>query len=131
MWYIVCVDDRMGLLFGGRRLSRDRVQMARMRQAIGERSLYALPFSASLFGEGNVTILSDASLRPENGALFVEDRDPTPLLQKGDTLIVYRWGRHYPSDLRMSADLSTYRLLSSVAFAGSSHEEMLEEMYAV
>ncbi|MBQ7315092.1 MAG: hypothetical protein IJW83_03710 [Clostridia bacterium] len=131
MTYVVCVDDRMGMLFGGRRLSRDREQLKRMRRTLGNRSLYILPYSAKLFEETSVCITDDPAMRKEGCALFLEEYDPAPYLRKGDHLLVYHWGRHYPSDLRMSVDLSRMRRLSSCTFVGSSHSEMLEEEYEI
>ncbi len=131
MTYIVCVDDRMGMTFGGRRLSRDRVMLARMKDAVAHARLYTLPYSEPLFAEREVRITTDAAWRDEEAALFLETVDPTPYLRRGDRLLVYHFGRHYPSDMSLGLDLRTQRLLSTTPFVGSSHPEMLEEVYEI
>lgn len=132
MTFAVCIDDRGGMAFMGKRLSRDRVQLERLFSLVGEGVLLVTPYSERLVeGFPRVRVVSDVRVREENTVLFLETVDPTPLLRSGDTLAVYRFGRHYPSDLRLVADLSRMELLSACAFVGSSHPDMTETLYRV
>ena len=45
----VCIDDRNGLLFNRRRLSRDRAQQEDLLALCGEKPLWLAPFSVPLF----------------------------------------------------------------------------------
>lgn len=132
MIYAVCIDDRGGMAFLGKRLSRDRVQLARLRALVGEGTLLVTPYSEKLVEDfPRVRVTEDLYTRAENTVFFLETADPTPLLESGDTLAVYRFGRHYPSDLRLAADLSRMELVSACAFVGSSHPDMTETLYRV
>lgn len=132
MIYAVCIDDRGGMAFMGKRLSRDRVQLERLFSLVGEGELLVTPYSERLVeGFPRVRTVRDVRERAQDAVLFLETVDPTPLLQGGDTLAVYRFGRHYPSDLRLTADLSRMELVSACAFVGSSHPDMTETLYRV
>ena len=132
MIYAVCIDDRGGMAFMGKRLSRDRVQLARLFALVGDGTLCVTPYSTKLVdGFPRVRVTDDVRVREENTVLFLEAVDPTPLLRTGDILAVYRFGRHYPSDLRLTADLSRMDIVSECAFVGSSHPDMTETLYCV
>ena len=45
----ICLEDRNGLLFNGRRLSRDRAQQEDLMTVCGAGRLWISPFSAPLF----------------------------------------------------------------------------------
>lgn len=127
MILIACVDDRNGLQFHGRRLSRDRVVTARILERAGGR-LWAAPPSAVLFPAG--TVIADAQFLTRAGAAdacFVEtdaQPDPTQIAQ----VILYRWGRAYPADVHFHLP-EGMRLVSSTVFAGFSHPAVTEEIY--
>ena len=135
MHCIVCIDDRMGISFGGRRQSRDRVLCEDVVKTVRERGgmLYLSSYSAPLFdgmstAEARVseTYLADAG---ENDFCFCERESLAPCLENIQTLIVYRWNRHYPSDKKLDVDLSGFTLQSRCDFAGSSHDNITKEVY--
>ena len=49
------------------------------------------------------------------------------LLSSAEKLIVYRWNRIYPSDVK--AELSGWQKVSEDDFIGSSHDKITEEIY--
>ena len=135
MHLIVCVDDRMGMTFGGRRQSRDRLLCEDVVWTVRQRGglLYASPYSAPLF-EGmaaDVLRVSDTYLTDAGAAdfCFCEREKPSSVQSLVDTLTVYRWNRHYPSDRKLDLDLSRYQRIEASEFAGSSHEKITKEIY--
>lgn len=132
MTVIVCVDDQMGMAFGGRRVSRDKILTARILEITKYARLFVSPYSAPLFeGADNVTVsenfLSDAA---DGDFSFAETTDPAPYCASAERIIIYRWNRRYPSDLKFtySPEESGRRLVSTTDFAGSSHEKITEEI---
>lgn len=131
---ILCLDDRNGMLFAGRRQSRDRKvteDIGRMVKEAGAK-LWISPFSARLFEE--------SSFQPEIDEAFMEKAEPEdyclvenlPLAayeEEITSLIVYRWNRHYPADFRLDLDLNEWQLQSRSDFVGFSHECITKEEY--
>ena len=130
MKLIVCVDDRMGLAFGGKRQSRDRVLIADMLRYVGGAPLYISPYSEMLFaGEENLVVTDAPMERAGENYVFIEAASPQMYENEIDELVLYRWGRHYPSDFCLTLDLSKMKLTESCEFAGSSHDNIIKEVY--
>lgn len=136
MTLIACIDDRGGLAFHRRRLSRDRVLCARILALAGTGNLRLSPYSLPLFGslphEGALLAGEDC-LEQAAGEdfCFVEREDPGPWLDRADKLVLFRWNRTYPFDLRFPREaLDRHWVLTGTAdFPGSSHEKITEEWY--
>ena len=134
MTVIVCLEDRGGMLFNRRRLSRDRVLTAdavAFAKAEGKR-LSINSFSEKLFEEYSNFITVDENFLDSDAAVcFVENKALAPHLQRIDRLVIYRWNRTYPFDTAIDIDVSTapWRLLSREEFAGYSHEKITKEIY--
>lgn len=135
MTIIVCVDDRMGQAFHRRRLSRDRVLCARVLALAGGHALRMSPYSARLFeGAEFPGLLAQEDYLAQAGGddlCFVELEDLSPWLARADRLVLYRWNRAYPSDLKFPAGaLDTgWRQTGTTDFPGSSHDTITEEIY--
>ena len=128
---IVVLDDKNGMLFNHRRQSRDRVLTERIIEVCGGK-LVVNAYSAGLFAGTNAELIvsEDPLLTAKPGEwCFSEDRSPASVADKIEKLVVYRWNRVYPSDLKFDFDLSALHLLSSTDFAGYSHEKLTEEVY--
>ena len=132
MRLIVCLDDNGGMMFNHRRQSRDRVLIADVLQHVGDATLWVSPYSAPLFGE-NIPSLRVTSnpleTAGEHDYCFLED---TPLPQTLDgvgELVIYRWNRLYPSDVRFTCDTSSFSFVESTAFVGSSHDNITKEIW--
>lgn len=133
MTVVVCVDERGGMMFGGKRQSRDRVLRARIAGKTKEKNLIVSPYSAAQFeGERDLTV-SDTPFEAAGAEdfVFVEDKDMTAHIGIIDSFIIYKWNRLYPSDAPFPFDLESagFRLVSSEDFKGSSHERITEEVY--
>ena len=128
----VCIEDRGGMLFHRRRLSRDRAVAADLLREAGEGRLWISPYSLPLFPEGAAGLCpaEDFLERAGPGELcFVEDRPCAPWAGKAERLILYRWNRRYPADLYFDIPLESWRLLERTEFPGSSHKLLTKEVY--
>ncbi len=130
MTVIVCLDAHNGLLFNGRRQSRDRLVIEDILSTVRGRRLLAAPFSAPLFA-GAELLLDEAflTLAEAEDFCFVEDRALMPQLTRIDALLVYRWNRAYPADVFFDLPLETWRLVETTEFKGTSHECITREVY--
>lgn len=130
MKLIVCIDDQNGMAFNHRRQSRDRVLIERIETLTAGSKLRMAPYSHKLFSGEN--IVASAGYLAEAGAddyCFAELDDVMPYEDKIQKAIVFRWNRHYPSDVRFGIDLSNWHLVASEEFPGSSHEKITMEVY--
>ncbi len=128
---IVCLDDKNGIQFNKRRLSRDSVLCDRILAMTKDATLWMNAYSAKLFSSDSIKV--DEQFLDSAGSgdyCFVEDDAFLPFSGQFETVIVYRWNRLYPSDVKIDTDfLSEMKLVGSVDFKGSSHERITEEIY--
>ena len=133
MTVVLCIDDSGGMMFNHRRQSRDRYVYA---DIVKEKFsvLRMKEYSAPLFSDETVeTAVSERFLDDaEKGDLcFVEDEDITPYLPSIRRVILYRWNRRYPYDMKFETDLDTegFSLKETNEFSGYSHEKITKEVY--
>ena len=132
---VVCVDEKNGMMFHGRRQSQDRIMRENLLQECRGKRLYMNEYSARLFkdDEGAEIIVSENSLKDagEGDFCFAEDMDINDYVQKIETLILYKWNRCYPADFFLSGILSdgNWILDRTEAFKGYSHERITKEVY--
>lgn len=128
---VVCVDDRDGMLFHGRRQSRDRAQQADL-LALCPGRLWVNGYSAKLFAGQEGRLRVDEAFLDRAGPgewCFVEDRPLSPAADRLEGLVIYRWNRAYPADLRLDMALDGFTLVSQEEFPGTSHERITREYY--
>ena len=131
MRLILCLDERGGLSFYGRRLSRDVAVCRRILELSRGAELWMSPGSQPLFIslEGNVFACEDYLDRAGEGAFcFAETQLPD--MSRVQTLYVFRWGRHYPSDVRFFPEEFGFSIISEEQFSGKSHDKITLEVYA-
>ena len=131
MILVVCLDENNGLMFNKRRQSRDRVLISDLLCTAGEGTVCISPYSAPLFPEADrrVRVCNEPHLAAVEGELcFCEDFDPRLCADRIEGLIIYRWNRLYPSDVRFELDLSDFRLVDTQSFTGSSHDMITKEI---
>ena len=117
MTVFVCIDDTMGMAFNGRRQSRDSAVVEDILRSCGGMPQMDAR-SEKLFGAGE---------RVED-AYFMEFSCQEEVLQKAETLVLYRWNRAYPADVKFTMPKG-FTLKESREFAGSSHEKITREEY--
>ena len=131
---IVCIDDKNGMMFHHRRLSRDRLLLADVQHLHCGRQLWMNAYSAALFADGQerVTVAEDFLYRASPGDFcFVEDAPLLPVIERIETIYLYRWNRAYPADLYLDLLPEQYSWICSERkdFAGFSHLKITREHY--
>lgn len=135
MTLITCIDDRGGQAFHRRRLSRDRALCARVLELAGTGPLRLSPYSLPLFEAfPSAPLLAGEDFLSQTAGdelCFAEREDLTPWLDRADKLVLFRWNRTYPFDLRFPLEELEKRwaLAGRLDFPGSSHEKITEETY--
>lgn len=130
MTLYVCLDDRGGMCFGGRRQSRDAALLSDL--AAGLPGVLTIdPFSEKLIASAGIPYVLTEETIPENAHFFLENRSPEALLPSAESIVIYRWNRHYPSDVRWEgapADFG-FVLKETSEFPGKSHKIITKEVY--
>ncbi len=134
MKIIVCIDERFGMLFFGKRLSRDSVLLNDMKEHIGEGRLYCHPYSEKLLGSAEIKYKSRENFLDKaksDDYCFVENMHIRAYMDEVSELVIYNWNRHYPSDMQLDIIPGTFglKLAEKRDFAGSSHERITKEIY--
>lgn len=133
MRILVCLDDKNGMLFNRRRQSQDRLVRQRMAELTAGGVLRLSPYSARQFEPGtipNALICEDFLTQAKPGDwCFVEDRSLGPYEDRIETLVVFRWNRVYPADLRLDIPLDRWTLTETEKFPGHSHKTITMEVY--
>lgn len=130
----VCLDDRDGLCFGGRRLSKDIRQREDMLALTAPGPLWMSHYSAAQFDAlPDFAAVDDGFLdkAQEDEWCFVEREDVTAVADKITQVAVYRWNRRYPSDRKFPTALFSgrWQLICRREFPGKSHEIITLEVY--
>lgn len=158
MRIIVCVDNRMGMCFNGRRVSRDRVVSEDILEMVRGNVVWMAPEAEKLFEKtlrakeeecqkpGPGKKMQDAD-RLENEKMWKIDRNFLEKAEEKDfcfvegenmagyegkitEIILYKWNRDYPADLFFEVDLSAWELKERKEFSGYSHEKITREIYS-
>lgn len=134
MKLIVCLDERRGMAFAGRRQSKDRCVTEDILRETAGGTLYVTSYTAKLFeGSGaRLEIAADPLAAAEGdrtATVFLETVAPPRQCEEIDAVTVYLWGRTYPRDLSFDTDLSRFTRRASVTFKGNSHEMITKEIY--
>lgn len=133
MKLIVCVDDKLGMLYNKRRQSKDRLLRADMLEVTRGSKLWMNAYSAGQFEDASNICIDEDFLEkagPEEYC-FVENADIVPYADGVRGVIVYRWNRTYPSDRKFPMELfaDSWKQADAVDFAGSSHDTITREVY--
>lgn len=131
---VVCLDDRLGMTFNGRRQSRDRVLCEDVIKDAAGGTLLMAEFSKNLFLPMDAPFICAEDfldMAKEGDTCFVENRPLSSYADKIERLVIYRWNRHYPSDMTFDIipEGEGFRLVETKEFAGSSHEKITKEIY--
>lgn len=129
MQVIITVENRNGMLFNHRRVSRDQKISEWILAYCKEKRLWMNAYSAKLFENNPQIRVSETFLEQKDAICFVEDQDVTPYLPEIDTIILFHWNRDYPADFFFTVDLSEWNRIHQEEFAGKSHEKITMEVY--
>lgn len=121
MKIIVCIDDRMGMMFNKRRISQDRI----VREVIKNmnETIYMNEYSFQLYQDtlDNVIVDEEFIKHAQNHYCLIENTSIKDYQDDIDEIILFKWNRSYPADMYLDIDLSKYKLMSEEEFEGSSH----------
>lgn len=136
MKLIVCVDDKFGMLFGGRRQSKDCALRENMLELTQNSLLWMNAYTAAQFEDKADNIRIDEACLEKVGAeeyCFAENSDIVPYADRVRCVILYHWNRTYPSDSRFPIELfaDRWHLESVTEFSGTSHETITREVYVL
>ncbi len=121
------VDNRMGLSWMGKRLSKDAAFRRRLLELSGG-NLRMSPYSAKQFAESvyaGTDYLSGA--RPGEWC-FAENGDYLAWAQEMEKVYLFRWNRDYPADVFFTFP-GEWHLARTEDFPGTSHETITMEVY--
>ncbi|MBO5286796.1 MAG: ribonuclease Z [Clostridia bacterium] len=129
MTVIACIDDNNGMLFGGKRQSRDSKVLEDIQRSFSP--VVILPFSEKMIGASGVDyILKDTVDKVrDDETVFLENVDLKTIENRISRLIIYKWNRKYLSDFKFNLDLGKYERKSVCDFSGSSHDKITREVY--
>ena len=130
----ICLDDRDGYCFAGRRQSQDARQREDLLAMAAPGPLWMSSYSAAVFEElPDFVIVDDQFLRKANQDdwCFVERENVDEIAPEVTKLAIYRWNRHYPSDKKFPMELFSGPWKQSLCreFPGKSHEIITVEVY--
>lgn len=132
MRVIACVEDKMGMSFNRRRVSRDSEISRDILNMCQGKALYMEETSCKLFEDEKpdnlVVVKRFDSEELKDAYCFIED------MQKADEklveeVILYRFNRRYPADRYFNIELKNWALVSQKEFTGSSHDKITKEIY--
>ncbi|MBQ9521911.1 MAG: ribonuclease Z [Oscillospiraceae bacterium] len=132
---ITVIDDGGGLMFNHRRQSQDRILRERILALSDGSRLWMNAYTRKQFDntESDAISVDEDFLRkaPDGDFCFVENVPLLPVLERVERVILFRWNRAYPSDMKLDLDLSAppWTLVETVEFPGYSHEKITEEVY--
>ena len=131
MKLICCIDNNYGMMFNNRRVSRDRAQVLNLLELLGEEKIYITDFSKNIFDNENYTAITLDEIQNLNDDNYFFDENilPSKLENVLSNIILYKWNRDYPSDLKFDINLSKWKLIETIDFSGFSHEKITREIY--
>jgi len=127
MTLYICLDDRNGLQFNQRRQSRDSAVLEDIRANLTG-PLGITSFSEKLIRDAGIPYILDPETPTD---FFAEELPAEELLAQTGKIVLYRWNRHYPSDVKWEPDLEGlgFALTETTEFPGTSHEKITREVY--
>ncbi len=133
MKIIICIDERLGFSFNGRRQSRDRALTRDIVNSANGRRIIIEKHSALLFeeagialSENNIIIKDSYSEVADGDIVFLENFADESFLLLADELVLYSWNRHYPATKKLDRAFleANFELCESFEFSGNSHEKL-------
>ena len=134
MTVIICLDDRGGMKFNGRRQSSDARVVKDIERVVEDGVLYISDYSEELFEDSEASVIvlpNPLEAEGSDSFAFVEGGSLKAYAEKIERLIIYKWNRHYPSDERCDLDPARagLRPISRREFKGEAHEKITREDY--
>ena len=129
----MCLDEKFGMMFNGRRQSKDRALRQRLLTLANGKCLRMDVYSQKQFewlpdstyvGEDFLQTAGDSDI------CFVENPAYMDQPESVDKVILYCWNRHYPADQFLPERFLEHFLLTHTCdFVGNSHDVITEKIY--
>ena len=134
MTVIVCISDGGGMMFNKRRQSRDAAVIENIAQLVGDGAVFISDFSINLFSDSTLSVIAASdplAAADKEDFVFIEDRGIKNYIPKITRLVIYRWNRSYPADIKLDIDAASLgmKLTHSIDFKGKSHEKITREIW--
>lgn len=133
MKVIVCIDERGGVCFHGRRVSQDRHQREDVLNHYGDEGLLMKESASHLYGiNDSVTVIQDWRDELTECRWWVtEDTEFLCWEDQLKEIVIYQWNRTYPFDEKLPVPLDgrIWKCIEKRQFSGSSHEKIDMEHY--
>lgn len=130
MKLILCLDDRNGLAFNRRRLSRDAEVCRRIVQLAGADRLWMNGYSYKLFEPLTAAAAVDEDFLEKAGQTeFCFTETSLPDMDTVTAVYVFRWNRSYPADLKFDPEQYGFTKTVAEEFTGNSHPQITLEVY--
>ena len=124
----------MGMMFNERRVSRDEAVIKRIIKIADNKKIWMSQYSYPLFEsmKADNIVAEDSFLEGVSNEeyCFIENVSVAGYENKINKIILFRWNRSYPSDMKFDIDLKKWNLNCSEDFAGNSHECITMEVYS-
>ena len=143
MIIITAVDDNLGMMFNHRRQSKDEELRKYILKLTADKKLFMNEYTAKQFADTSAEVLDNKNIQEniivdemfletagENDYCFVENVSFEPYLDKVDMLLLCKWNRKYPSDMKLVFPFDKWELISSEELAGKSHEMITVETWS-
>lgn len=135
MYAIICVDNKLGMSFGGRRQSMDSVLRHKVIKYVGINELWMRAYTAKQFEKDPVpTLRVDENYLQKAGRdsyCFVELDQIEDIYAKIQGILLFRWNRTYPANLflKIPGNIRDWKIKVLEEFQGSSHERITMELW--
>lgn len=128
MKLIAVIEDRGGLMFNHRRVSKDRILVSRVEALTEGHRLWIHSYSADLFPNATVdeNFLCNAE---EDDFCFVEDCSVRKYENRVQEVFLFHWNRRYPADVFFDLPMDRFSLVHTEEFIGYSHEKITLETW--
>ncbi len=128
---IVCLDKSKGMLFGGKRQSRDSVLCEKILEIAKGDRLFMSNFSAKLFENTESIIIDDNFLSTAQQGDYAFAECEINSLDNVEKLIIFQWNRDYPGDVYFDFNIQEYgfKKIKKEDFQGNSHKKITMEIY--
>lgn len=123
MKVFVCIDEKNGMLFNKRRLSKDKAVVEKIASFLKLSPIFVSEYSKKILPYGIVV----EDFNKGNNFAFIEN--PKDLPNEIEMFYVFNWNRHYPSDTKLEFDFTDYDIVSVEDFIGNSHENITLTIY--
>ncbi len=127
MKLIVCIDNKNGMMFGGRRQTKDSVVIEKIADITNGCKVYTTAYSVPLLKGCDAVVCDNLFEQGTNDFVFCENFEIE--LSNVSEIYVFCYNRKYPADKFFNRDLKQFQKISKTEFAGNSHPKITLTQY--